>query len=78
MPLIEDQLDLLQIAKFYSTLDLKNGFFHVMLEDESRKFTAFVVADGHYDFLRVPFGNFPSVFERYMSAIFKDLIRDML
>lgn len=80
LPLIEDQLDLLQSAKYYSTLDLKNGFFHVALEEQSRKFTAFIVPDGHYEFLRAPFGlcNSPSVFQRYINAVFKDLIRDKI
>ncbi|XP_043498670.1 uncharacterized protein LOC122521973 [Polistes fuscatus] len=56
LPLIEDQLDQLQGANYFSTLDLKNGFFHVSIEEESRKYTAFIVPDGHYEFLKVPFG----------------------
>ena len=66
LPLIEDQLDLLQTAKCFSTLDLKNGFFHVPVEKESRKYTAFIVPDGHYEFRKVPFGlcNSPSIFQR--------------
>ena len=47
MPLIEDELDSLQGAKIFSTLDLQNGFFHVSIEESSRKYTAFVVPDGH-------------------------------
>jgi len=43
LPLIEDQLDLLQDANIYSTLDLKKGFFHVPVEKNSRKYTAFVI-----------------------------------
>lgn len=36
LPLIEDQLDLLQGARMYSTLDLENGFFHVSVEKTSQ------------------------------------------
>ena len=36
---MEDQLDLLQGAKVFSTLDLKNGFFHVSIEENSMKYT---------------------------------------
>ncbi|CAK9802814.1 Transposon Tf2-6 polyprotein [Anthophora quadrimaculata] len=78
LPLIEDQIDLLQSAKIYSTLDLENGFFHVKVNKQSRKYTAFIVPDGQYEFLRVPFGlcNSPAVFQRFINAVFKELIRD--
>lgn len=77
LPLIEDQLDRLQSAKICSTLDLKNGFFHVPIDPSSIKYTAFIVPDGQFKFLRVPFGlcNSPSVFQRYVNAIFPDAIR---
>lgn len=55
LPLIEDQLDLLQGAKIYSMLDLKNGFFHVLVDEANRKYTAFVVPNEHYEFLKMPF-----------------------
>lgn len=77
LPLIEDQLDQLQDARVFSTIDLKNGFFHVQVDDASIKYTSFIVPDGQYEFLRVPFGlcNSPSVFQRFINAIFRDLIK---
>lgn len=76
LPLIEDQLDQLQGAKIFSTLDLKNGFFHVRMDESSIKYTSFVVPDGQYEFLRVPFGlcNSPSVFQRFINAVFRELV----
>ena len=76
LPLIEDLLDKLQEAKIFSTLDLKDGFFHVPIEEDSTKYTAFVVPDGHYEFLRFPFGlcNSPAVFQRSIRAMFRTLI----
>lgn len=77
LPLIEDQLDRLQNAKIFSTLDLKNGFFHVSVSEPSRKYTAFVTNNGQYQFCKVPFGlsNSPGVFQRHVNAIFRDLTR---
>ncbi|XP_025997281.2 uncharacterized protein LOC113005666 [Solenopsis invicta] len=80
LPLIEDQVDFLQGMIYFSTLDLENGFFHVPIEKDSQKYTAFIVPDGHYEFLKVPFGlcNSPSVFQRFINTVFKDAIRDRL
>lgn len=78
LPLIKDQLDMLQGAKAFSTIDLTNGFFHVRVNESSIKYTAFITPDGQYEFLRMPFGlcNSPSVFQRYINAIFRNLMRD--
>lgn len=78
LPLIEDQLDRLQGANVFSTLDLRDGFFHVPIEEESRKYTAFVTPDGQYEFLVTPFGfcNSPAVFQRHIRAVFRDLLSD--
>ncbi|XP_043496431.1 uncharacterized protein LOC122520413 [Polistes fuscatus] len=79
LPLIDDQLDALQNANIFSTLDLKNGFFHVPLEPESRKYTSFVVCDGQYEFLYVPFGlcNSLAVFQKDRDEL-RDAVRDQL
>lgn len=80
LPLIEDQLDRLQSARVFSTIDLKNGFFHVRMDEASIKYTSFIVPDGQYEFLRVPFGlcNSPSVFQRFINAVFKDLVKQKI
>lgn len=49
-PNMEVQLDELQSATFFSTLDLQNGFFHVPVEQNSRKYTAFCCHKGIYQF----------------------------
>ncbi|GFU03003.1 retrovirus-related Pol polyprotein from transposon 17.6 [Trichonephila clavipes] len=75
LPIIEDVLDTLQEAKVYSTLDLRNGFFHVDVDEDCRKYTSFIVPDGQFEFNKVPFrlSTSPGVFQRYVSSIFRDL-----
>lgn len=52
LPLIEDQLDKLQGAKIFTTLDLENEFFHVAMDEESIKYTSFITPDAQYEFLK--------------------------
>lgn len=80
LPIIEEVLENLYDANYFTTLTLKNGFFHVDICDPSKKFTAFVTPDGHYEFLKVPFGlcNSPSVFQRFINTVFSDLIRNSI
>ncbi|GFT17728.1 retrovirus-related Pol polyprotein from transposon opus [Trichonephila clavipes] len=69
--------DTLEEAKVYSTLDLRNGFFHVDVDEDCKKYTSFIVPDGQFEFNKVPFGlsTSPGVFQRYVSSIFRDLTR---
>jgi len=77
MPLIEDHIDALADARVFSVLDLKNGFFHVPVAQESRQYTSFVTPDGQYEFLKTPFGlcNSPTSFLRFIDEVFRDLSR---
>ncbi|XP_011859685.1 PREDICTED: uncharacterized protein LOC105557126 [Vollenhovia emeryi] len=77
-PLIDDHLDRLRGKSYFSSLDLRNGFHHVKVADESVKYTSFVTPLGQFEFLRMPFGltNAPRVFQRYINDIFRDLIRE--
>lgn len=80
LPLIEDTLDELQDARVFSTLDLKNGFHHVEVDPQSRPYTSFVTHNSQYQFIRMPFGlsTCPAVFQRFINAIFHDLIKSKI
>lgn len=75
LPLIEDQIDKLGHAKYYISIDMKNGFYQIPVSKDSSKYTAFVTPDGHYEFLKMPFGicNGPSVFQRAISKAVQHL-----
>ncbi|XP_062532887.1 uncharacterized protein K02A2.6-like [Bombyx mori] len=78
LPLIEDQIDRLKDATMFTTLDLKNGFFHVNVCKESQKYTSFVTPRAQFEFQKMPFGLSvgPSVFQRFLNDVFQDLILD--
>lgn len=77
LPIIEDHLINLRDKKYFTTLDLRNGFFHMKLSESARKYTAFTTHLGHYEFTVCPFGlcNAPSNFQRLISEIFFELIQ---
>ena len=56
MPLVEDQLAIIGNKKYFSSLDLKDGFHYVRVAEESTKYTSFVTSLDQYEWLRMPFG----------------------
>lgn len=79
LPRIDDILDQLGRAKYFSTLDLMSGFHQISLDEKSRKFTAFSSDRGHYHFKRLPFGiNIaPNSFQRMMNIALSGLPPDV-
>lgn len=69
----------MQSPKFFSVMDLRNGFFHVSVEETSQKYTAFVTKESLFKFAKVPFGfcNSLAAFMRYvLNYIFRQMIND--
>lgn len=77
LPVIKDQIDSLRGKRYFSLLDLKDGFHHVLMSKDSVKYTAFVTPFGQYEYVRMPFGlkNAPARFQRYVNEILGELIR---
>ena len=56
MPTLEEVLPNLSNAKVFSTLDAKDGFYQISLDEKSSKLTTFWTPFGRYRYLRMPFG----------------------
>ncbi|XP_063426867.1 uncharacterized protein K02A2.6-like [Mytilus trossulus] len=56
LPTIDDLLPEQSIAKVFSFVDAKKGFWHVELNEESSLLTTFNTPFGRYRWLRMPFG----------------------
>ncbi|XP_055390591.1 uncharacterized protein LOC129619374 [Condylostylus longicornis] len=56
IPNIETILDKLDRAQYFTTLDIAKGFHQILVREEDRKKTAFSTPQGHYEYIRMPFG----------------------
>ena len=75
LPRIDDALDSLAGAKYFSTLDLQSGYHQVAMHPDSKEKTAFISHAGLYQFNVLSFGltNAPPQFQRLMSRILHGL-----
>jgi hypothetical protein len=75
LALIDDLLEEMAQSKYFSAIDLKAGYWQIPLCEESKKVTAFVTDNGHWEFNRLPFGlkNAPAHFSRMMAEVFEGL-----
>ncbi len=69
LPRIEESLQALGGAKFFSVLDLTSGYYQVAVDPVDVEKTAFTVPFGLFEYTRLPFGlsNAPATFQRLMQ-----------
>ena len=75
-PRIDDLLDALHGARWFSTLDLKSGYWQVPIQEQDKEKTAFRTSSGQlFEFNQVPFGlcNAPTTFFRLMDRVLTSL-----
>uniref|UniRef100_A0A669C557 Gypsy retrotransposon integrase-like protein 1 n=1 Tax=Oreochromis niloticus TaxID=8128 RepID=A0A669C557_ORENI len=78
LPRIDDALDDIAGSCWFSSLDLRSGYWQVELTPEARPKTAFSIGQGLWQFKVMPFGlcNAPATFERLMERVLADIPRD--
>ena len=75
LPKIDEIYARLKDSKIYSTFDMRSGYYHMVLSEESRPKSAFVSAYGKWEFKRCPFGlaQAPAYFQRLVNEVLSGL-----
>jgi predicted aspartyl protease/transposase InsO family protein len=75
IPRVDEIFDRLQGAKYFSTLDLRSGYYQIKVREEDVPKTCIRTRYGSFEFLVMPFGvtNAPSVFQALMNSVFRDV-----
>jgi hypothetical protein len=76
LPLIQEMIDKLQRARYFTTLDVRWGYNNVRIKEGDKWKAAFVTNRGLYKPLVMFFGlmNLPATFQAMMNKLFRDFI----
>ncbi|GBG92251.1 hypothetical protein CBR_g55020 [Chara braunii] len=76
LPRIDDLLERLGNAKYFSKLDLKSGYHQISIWPSDRYKSAFKTRYGHFEWVVMPFGltNAPTTFQAAMTNEFRAML----
>ena len=74
LPRIDESMDALAGARWFSTLDLQSAYTQVPMHPDDQHKTAFITPFGLYEHTRMAFGlcNAPATFQRLMQTAFRE------
>ena len=80
LPRIEEALDSLKGAKYFSTLDLASGYNQIAVNEADKHKTAFIMPFVLFQYERLPFGmsGAPATFQRFMQRLFSEKLFEIL
>ncbi|GBG58772.1 hypothetical protein CBR_g172 [Chara braunii] len=76
LPQIDDLLDAIGCTNYFRKFDIRHGFHHILVKEEDRPKTTFVLFEGTWQWVRCPMGicNSLATFERAMNMIFQNFV----
>lgn len=77
LPVIDEQLDELVGAQWFTTLDMSSGFHQILVAEEDISKTAFQTHSGHYEYKVMPYGvtSGPATFQHVMNTVLAPILR---